>query len=300
MDVLLLHNPKAGNGSWRRRDLLRLVRRAGFSVDYVPLKEALAEPELMQRGDFLAVAGGDGAIRKVALALLGHKRPIAPLPLGTANNIARNFHLDDDLPRIVKGWRKRPRRVRFDVGVAAGSWGHRHFIEGVGVGLIGRAIAVLDMIDGIAVHEWRKARHKLHRDACVAAVLAHEMRGLPVKLKADHRDRSDDFLLLEILNIRRAGPAVELAPDARPSDGRFDIVSVTEKQRGRLLHALKSRLADEKHIRPLTTRHASQVELAVGCDCELRIDDGVVPLAKDEPVRLTVERDAVEFLLPGK
>jgi diacylglycerol kinase family enzyme len=300
MDVVLLHNPNAGNGAWRRRDLVRLVRRAGFAVEYLPLKEALAEPEQMQRGDFLAVAGGDGAVRKVALALLGHKRPIAPLPLGTANNIARNFGLDDDLPRIVKGWRKKPRHVRFDVGVAAGPWGHRHFIEGVGVGLIGRAIAVLDAIDDVAVHEWRKARHKLHRDACVAAVLAHEMHGLPVKLQADHRDRSDDFLLLEILNIRRAGPAVELAPNARPGHGKFDIVSVTEKQRGRLLHALKARLADEKHIRPLTTRHASSVEFSVGRACELRIDDGVVPLAADEAVRLTVERAAVEFLLPGK
>ena len=91
MDVVLLHNPKAGNESWSRRDLIKLVRRGGFEPRYVPLPLALDAPELLDRGEFVIVAGGDGAIRKAALVLIGRKRPIAPLPLGTANNIVRSF-----------------------------------------------------------------------------------------------------------------------------------------------------------------------------------------------------------------
>jgi diacylglycerol kinase family enzyme len=299
MDVVLLHNPKAGEGAWTRKELVRLVRHAGFRVDYVPLKEAIAHPEIMGGGDFVAVAGGDGAVRKTALALLGRQRPIALLPLGTANNIARSLGVRGPLEKIVRRWRKKSRAVHFDIGVAAGPWGHRHFIEGIGLGLISRAIAVLEDIDDLAVHEWKKPKHKLHRDVCVAAVLAHEMRGLPVKLTADGHDRADDFLLLEILNIRSAGPAIELAPEARPSDGVFDVVTVTEKQRGRLLHTLKARIADASYIRNLTTRHAASVRFSVGCDCDLRLDDHCVPLPKDEPVTVTVERAAVEFRVPA-
>lgn len=297
MKVVLLHNDKAGSSSWSRKALLRLLRREGFDATYLSVKEALATPDALDQGEFLVVAGGDGAVRKVTLALVGRKRPLALLPLGTANNIARSFGLPDDPEEIVRGWHK-PRRVRFDLGVAAGPWGHRHFVEGAGVGLIGRAITILDDIDEIAVHEWKKAKHKLHRDACVAAVLAHEMQPLPVELSFDGRDVSDDFLLVEVLNIRSAGPAIALAPNAHPSDHRFDVVTVTAQQRTRLLHALKARLADQKHIRSLTTRYAREVRLCAKFDCEIRIDDGAVALPAGQQVTLTVEKDAAEFIVP--
>src|SRR5262245_10485862 len=85
MDVVLLHNAGAGDESWSRRDLVRLVRASGFEPHYLPVQSALEHPKLLERGKFVIVAGGDGAVRKAALALLGRHRPLAPLPLGTAN-----------------------------------------------------------------------------------------------------------------------------------------------------------------------------------------------------------------------
>src|SRR4051812_7827257 len=93
MEVVLLHNAKAGNESWSSKDLIRLVARAGFKPRYHPLKLALKDPKLLEHGEFVIVAGGDGAIRKAALALLDRDRPIAPLPLGTANNVVRSYGL---------------------------------------------------------------------------------------------------------------------------------------------------------------------------------------------------------------
>ena len=299
MDVVLLHNAKAGRGAWSRKELIKLVREAGFKPRYHELREALADPERMDEGKFVIVAGGDGAIRKTALALLGRPRPIAPLPIGTANNIARSLGLRKKPVKVLAALAEKTKQIDFDVGVAAGPWGHRHFIEGIGLGLISRSMTVIEDIDEIAVHEWKEARHKLHRDVCVAAAIAHDMPGLPVKLTTDGRDRSADFLLLEILNIRRAGPAMELAPKAKTADGQFDIVSVTEQQRSRLLHALKARLADEKHIRSLTTRHAADVELTVGCDCQFRIDDRCERLPANRLVKVSVERKAVQFVVPA-
>src|SRR5688500_13349137 len=168
MDVVLLHNAKAGDESWSRSDLVKLVRRAGFKPRYFPLDRALENPKLLERGEFVIVAGGDGAIRKAALALIGRDRPLAPLPLGTANNIVRSFELPVRPEEIIDGWRH-PQRRPFDIGVIEGPWGKRHFIEGVGIGLISRSIAVLDEIDDEATYELKKAKHKLHRDICVTA-----------------------------------------------------------------------------------------------------------------------------------
>src|SRR5690606_27192752 len=123
------------------------------------------------------VAGGDGAIRRAGLAMIGRDKPLAPLPLGTANNIVRSFGLLMEPEDIIDGWRH-PRRRPFDVGVIEGPGGKRHFIEGVGIGLISRSIAVIEEIDEVAVYELKKPKHKLHRDICVATALAHEMQPL--------------------------------------------------------------------------------------------------------------------------
>lgn len=297
MDVVLLHNEKAGSG-WTRRELLEVVREAGLRPTYRQLSDALKRPELMDEGEFVIVAGGDGAIRKVVLASLGHHRLIAPLAVGTANNIARSLGIRDKPGRTLARLARKRRRVPFDLGVVTGPWGRRHFVEGLGLGLISRTITVLDEIDEISAREFKQAKHKLHRDACVVAALAHELEALPVKLEADGHDLSAAFLLLEILNIRRAGPAVELSPHAEPSDGRFDLVTVTESQRGRLWRALAARLAETSPAR-LPRRHARTIRLTPRRACELRIDDGCVALKAGKRIDITIDAAAVDFLVPG-
>jgi diacylglycerol kinase family enzyme len=299
MDVVLLHNAKAGNENWSRRDLLKLVRRAGFKPRYFPLQAALDQPMLLNQGEFVIVAGGDGAIRKVALALIGRHRPLAPLPLGTANNIARSFELPSQPEEIIDGWRH-PRRRPFDVGVIECPRGRRHFIEGVGIGLISRSIAVLQEIDAEAVYELKKPRHKLHRDICVTAALAREMSPLPAQLSFDGRALFGEFLLIEILNIRRAGPGLELAPRASPSDGRFDIASATVAQRPRLLQTLKARLKDSNDVSSVATRRARHVQLEVHVPCEIRIDDDTLSVKAETTMKITIKPGALEFLLPAK
>lgn len=299
MEVVLLHNEKAGNGSWPRKDLVKLVRRAGFEPHYVPLRLGLENPGMLDRGEFVVVAGGDGAIRKAALALLGRDRPLAPLPLGTANNIVRSFGLHGSPEEIVAGW-KTPREKPFDVGVAEGPWGKRHFVEGIGIGLISRSIAVIEEIDDISIYRLKKARHKLYRDVCVATALAHEMHPLHAQVSFDGRNVMERFLLLEILNIRRAGPGLELAPQASPSDGRFDVVSVTASQRERLIHTLKARLTDTRRVRSLTTRRTREVHLHITAPCEMRLDDSTMKVDAETEVEITMKPGALEFILPGE
>jgi diacylglycerol kinase (ATP) len=299
MHVVLLHNAKAGAESWSRSELVRLVRNAGFQPRYFSLQRALDTPEVLERGEFVIVAGGDGAVRKAALALIGRDRALAPLPLGTANNIVRSFELPLRPEEIVDGWRN-PRRRPFDVGVIKGPSGKRHFVEGVGVGLISRSIAVLNEIDDEAVYELKKPKHKLHRDICVAAALAREMQALPADLNFDGRVHSGEFLLLEILNIRRAGPGVELAPHASPSDGRFYIVTATAAQRPSLLRTLKARLKDLDGVSSMTTRRARHVQLELHAPTEMRIDDTTVSVPADTAVDITMKPGELEFLLPAK
>lgn len=307
-DVALLHNAKAGDETFSEAKLVKLLKRGGYRAKYFPLKETLREkkPEALKYGEFVVVAGGDGSIRKVATRLVGKDRPIAPLPLGTANNIARSLGLSGTPEEIVAGWAK-PERRRIDVGIAKGPWGKKYFIEGVGLGLIGRAIAIIEDIDETSGRVFSSREDKLHRDLCVMAALAHEMPATEVKLAVDGEQLTDEFLLLEVLNINRAGPGIELAAAADPGDGWLDLVSATTHERRKLSQSIEKCLADSQRGPILTSRRVRKLRLAVH-KCELRLDDKVVLRSEDfakwtkdkrAKIEIGIEPKAVEFILPS-
>lgn len=298
MDVVLLHHEKAGERSWSRRELIRLVRHVGLRPKYLSRDEALNQPDLLEKGEWVIVAGGDGSVRKIALRLLGKKIPIAILPLGTANNIARSLGLPTNPEEIVASW-KHARLATFDAGVATGPFGRMPFLEGVGFGLISCAMGILEEIDRVSAHRMKRISDRLYRDACVCAALAHEMSPLPVGLVLDGHDSSDDFLLLEVLNIRRSGPALSLAPRARHDDGWFDVVTVTGAQRAKLVKNLEHRLSDAAASPWLPARRARRLTL-VSPQCDMRIDDRMLPLNRGDAVELVIDRHALTFVLPGK
>lgn len=297
MDVVLLHKRSAGEGEWTRASLLRLLRRHGFRARYYPIADALAAPDVLKDGEFVAVAGGDGSIRKTALRLLGRGRPIAPLPIGTANNIAGSLGLPLEPEKVVAGW-KRARRVPFDVGLVSGPFGRKAFIEAVGVGLISRTIRLLDTLDAASVREIDGREDQLLRDTCVTITLASEMPPVRCSVQVDRGRSAGNYLLLEVLNIRRAGPGFELAPKANPSDGRFEIVRVDVSKRRTLLRALTDRLAEKKRPLRLPSRRAQRVRLRVPPGT-LRIDDKAVELARRTTLDISVLPGALEFVLPG-
>ena len=77
-----------------------------------------------ENADFLAVAGGDGTVRRVAKALvkrrlLDKQYPIALLPHGTANNIAAGLRIDGEAAELVHGWHHAALKP-FDLGKVIG------------------------------------------------------------------------------------------------------------------------------------------------------------------------------------
>lgn len=304
MQIALLHNPGAGKGDLSADELLALLRRAGFEPAYFSLKDQLDDPALLATGEFVAVAGGDGSIRAAALRFAHTGRAIAPLPLGTANNIAASLGIRGEPAEIVAGW-KNPERRTIDLGLAIGPWGQQRFIEGVGVGLVGRAISLIESIAEASGHDYADRDDELHRDLCVFLAVASEMSPLGLGLALDGEEVRDAFLLLEILNITRAGPRLELAAHADMSDGFFDVISVTtgerEKLKERLIQHFSQRsgpILDARQARRIriTTAHC---DLRVDDRLMLRCDDPARPMSEPIEVDITVEPGALEILLPA-
>jgi len=114
-NALLIHNPNAGNGGSGRRRLLDEARRILFSngieVDLAETAGPGHATEIAQQaareGRQLVIAcGGDGTLNEVVNGLAnlsnGHRVPLALLPGGTANILAKELDLPWDIPRAAK------------------------------------------------------------------------------------------------------------------------------------------------------------------------------------------------------
>ncbi len=83
----------------------------------------------------ILVVGGDGTVREVASGLLGRDIPLAILPAGTENIVARYFKMPTDPKRIAE-LILHGTSLRHDVGVLNG----RHFMIVCGVGFDARVV----------------------------------------------------------------------------------------------------------------------------------------------------------------
>lgn len=224
MDVTVLVNESAGDQEHSGVALRALIESAGHRVRVGSSENEALDRALARPGDLVAVAGGDGTVARVARRLVGQDVPMALLPLGTANNIATSFGIHGAPEELVPRWTA-ARPLRLDLGRATGPWGERTFVESVGLGLLTRLMAPADAEN---IYDTRDARARVRRLAC-------SMHPARWRLELDGEDLSGEYLLLEAMNIRCAGPNLWLSPGADAGDGQLDVVTAGAAEREALL-----------------------------------------------------------------
>jgi diacylglycerol kinase family enzyme len=302
--VTLIHNPSAGDDSKATGEqIVRLISAAGHKVNYQSSKEKKWRKALKKSCDVVAVAGGDGTVAKVAKQLIDSRTPIAVLPTGTANNIAKTLGTaGSPLQELIKGW-PAARCVNFDAGVAQGPWGSECFIEGFGIGLFAEAMMQLDGKENVELADSGKPKEVIQS---VLSILKKQLRGYQAKkmtVRLDGEEHSGDYVVLEALNIRHIGPNLNLAPRADINDGLLDVVLVSKRQRAALGTHLAA-LVKRKQARPnLTIRRCQHLQIKWE-NSPVHIDDMPWP-GEDEDISgrwntidLRMRPAALVFLIP--
>lgn len=156
-NAVLISNPLAGVRSGRRsrqvQEAVAALRSAGIAVELRATSgpgdgRQLAREAVKTGCDLVIVCGGDGTINEVLNGLAPSNVPLAVLPGGTANIVAKELGLPGN---IVKAARQLPSWLpcRIPLGRAtweeSGSVGQRLFIAVAGVGFDARIISQLDL-----------------------------------------------------------------------------------------------------------------------------------------------------------
>ena len=151
--------------------------------------------------------------------------PVAILPLGSANNIARSFGVAGapyELAEILHPlyWQ------RLQHGHRARSLGPAPLRRGGGPG------AARAHDEDAVARRGAGRRQSARRPSTSFARSCRKAKPLDIDVRVDGKPLPGDILAIEIMNIVYTGPGLPLAPSADPGDRMLEVVCVAARPTG--------------------------------------------------------------------
>ncbi len=228
----------------------------------------------------VAVVGGDGTVSLAVQELVHSRTALGIIPFGTFNNFAIALRLPMDLLSALRVLRDGDVRE-----VDLGRVRNRHFTEAAGVGLFADALA----IQGPNGHK------NLFRLLHTGAHLLRSYRARRIRLIADGKPIVERAVLCTVANTYRTGSGVPIAPEAKVTDGKLDVVIVGDLKRGEIIpyfQAVRSTL--HPNLPKVTTLQAKEVRIEAGRPMKVHCDDQIVGTT---PVTIVAEPKALRVLV---
>ena len=233
--MLIVTNPVAGSRTCAEliHDLVVRLNVVGLAAEVIEdLSRLTGLVELWHsKGRLRAVvaAGGDGTVAEIVNRSAADV-PVSVYPLGTANLLARYFHLECD-PVALANTLAEGATVRLDAGSANG----RIFLSMVGCGFDGEVVDRLHrMRAGRHISYWTYARPIIE---AIQSYAYHDVR-VGYELADGTQVPVDGHTArwVFVVNLPDYAGGLRLAPDAVGTDGMLDLCTFGQ---GSLWHGLK-------------------------------------------------------------
>ncbi|WP_343980834.1 diacylglycerol/lipid kinase family protein [Kribbella koreensis] len=209
---------------------------------------SMARKAIDEGVDLVVVAGGDGTVRVVCAELAGTGIPVAVLPAGTGNLLARNLgislDLDEALGQLLDGGEHRIDSVT----VKGDQLDDDRFVVMAGLGLDAAIIA--DAPDGLKKHVGWAAY-------VVSTVKNLNHPFIRVEITIDDRPPVRRRARTVVIgNVGTLQANIPLLPDAEPDDGKIDLVVLAPRRVSHwprlALSLVVKRVQEGRHIERFT------------------------------------------------
>lgn len=226
LSALLLINPKSRQGAEALECAKENLTRRGFKIMAPTFDSPNEFSTLIERHakeiDLVVVGGGDGSVRSALAGVMKADLPLGVLPLGTANNFARNLGIETDIEKacdvLVHGT-----ETKVDVAEVNGFY----FLNVAGLGLSTE-------VNQVVPKEFKK-RWGVIAYIVTAFKTWKESRAHKVWITYDGRTKKVRTHQLTICNGRFFGNGITIAPEATIDDAKLDLVSMESRT---LMHGL--------------------------------------------------------------
>lgn len=290
MRLVIIANPASGGGRAYRavRDHISRSVHPDWEIDLLPTRGPghageLAEQLLRHPPDLLGVCGGDGTLNEIASCVPHPPFPVALLPAGTANVVARELRLPLNPVRALEIALKRAER-RVDLGELTGRGRRFVFVAGIG-------------FDAYVAASVRPGLKKRIGMAAYAAAIVECLRSYSFpEFQVESEDRRFTAGSCLVCNARSYGGGLLFCPDAAMDDGLLDILVLEGKARlglaGFLLKAWLGVAAKDRWITRFRTR---TLRILGGPDVLVQIDGEP---AGALPVEIAVRAATFPLVIP--
>lgn len=219
--ALVIHGARAADPALRAA--VEEVRERGIRVrprvTYDPGDAAtFARQEAAAGVNVVVAAGGDGTVNEVLNGLAGYDTPMGIIPLGTANDFARQVGIPLDASHAMDLILSQP-PVRLDTASLNG----RRFLNVSSGGIAAEATAETSTAAKAALGSLAYALTGLRKLV--------RLEPLPLRLEAPGLDRSAEVVVFFVGNQSEAGGGMPVTPHASPSDGLLDVCVVEAQSR---------------------------------------------------------------------
>jgi len=241
--ALVVLNPASGGGALQRRfaGVETKLRAALGSIEIEQTRaprdaERIAREAVRAGVERIIVAGGDGTMSEVVTGLLsaglGRYAQIAPLALGTGGDLLRSFgasrHVEATIERIAAGKTRCIDAGRVSFHDLEGRGRTAYFLNVASLGVSG-------LVTKLVNETPRRMGGRLSFLLATLRALAR-YRATPIALEIDGKPFFEGPLTLATAaNGRFFGGGMQVAPEARPDDGLFDVVVVSGLSKPELL-----------------------------------------------------------------
>lgn len=218
MEYKIIVNPTAGKGkAVKQLPVLReLLKNAGIQYDLELTRQRghgteLARRAVTQGWPAVVAVGGDGTINEVVNGLAGSDTPLAVIPTGTGNDLARSLKLPRSLVEAVRTLAN-PRIKPIDMGEDQGVY----FTCIAGIGFPADVMYNVNLRKGIFSGP----------PAIVWGIIKtfKELGEIPLTLEVDGKVMTRNVQGVFILNTVYAGGGLQFSPEANYSDGLLDVL----------------------------------------------------------------------------
>ena len=294
--VTLLHNPQAGDETHGKKELKSLLKGNGFGCRYFSTKDRGWKD--FTTADLLAIAGGDGTVRKAIKSLLKRKNeirlcPIAMIPLGTANNIASTLGISGSPGEIIASWKNNIVQ-KFDLGRIHNLDEATFFLEGFGIGIFPWLMKKMRERDNN-----KSSEEKLNEDLQLLREIIHSYEPVHCKIEVDGTDHSGKFILAEIMNTKSIGPGLVLSPHADPGDGELEVILIPESHKQKFADYLENKMNGTEETYHYHTLKAKNISISWQSN-DVHVDDEIFDMEELREAEIEVKAGVLEFLVPAQ
>lgn len=287
--ALLIVNPKSRQGAEAELDEgLKRLQMSGMDVEYLVSHSPEESCEAVQKRkadiDLVIVGGGDGTISSMARILLECNLPLAILPLGTANDLARSLCVPDKLDLAFEVIAANHRQ-RIDLGEVNG----HYFFNAANMGL---GVHVTEELSSAVKKRWGVFSYI---GALIAALKRQDQ--FHVRMTLDGEKYRQHSMHLAVGNGRFYGGGNVISENTRIDDGTLSLYSLRPLQAWEFVKlAPLLRNGHQSQHRRVFCSQANEIEISTGKRMEIHADGEPVT---HTPARFRVLPRALEVVVPA-